>query len=249
MAAIYPSRASSATSSVEASFNALRSPAGLRRRTLAIPTLEFDDGPEPWPETWEEGHRFRELNNSLSKESDRGLVMSVGHFLDMFLERILRAYLVDTPVTSKLFKGMNAAFGTFSNRIDAAYALGLIDAHEHLGLEGVRGLRNVCAHAVAPDFESDEAVKASVKLATYAGMSPHHPPFVCHGAGLRLASALLNRAYYAEQRRLTPQAWPAHRPVNATIDLRARAAEADAGAAKKKKVRPSRGAPDKAEEP
>ncbi|WP_454762327.1 hypothetical protein [Caulobacter segnis] len=213
-------------------------------------TFEDDDGPEPWPVGWEEGEEYRDFARALSKESDRGQVLSVAHYMDILLERTVRAFLVEGKAANDLLTGFNAPLGTFSVRISAARAMGLIDDHEANALIGVRELRNAFAHTVAVDLEAEKVLAATRKLAKYAGLTPHHPPFVCYMAGMQLASALLNRAYHAEQQRLSQRAWPMHRPSAGEIDARAArrggaaaVAPAAAPSPKPKKVRPSRGAP------
>lgn len=215
--------------------------------------FEDEDGPEPWPRGWDEGEEYGAFAKAVSEESDRGKVLTVAHYMDILLERTIRAFLIQGKAANDLLSGFNAPLGTFSVRISAARALGLINEDEAGALIGVRELRNAFAHTVAVELEAKNVVAATRKLASYAGLMPHHPPFVCYVAGMRLASALLNRAYHAEQQRLSQRAWPMHRPSTREIldrnKRRADAAAATAGSAKRKKERPSRGAPPRPQAP
>ena len=61
--------------------------------------------------------------------------------------------------------------------------------------------------------------------------------------------ALLNRAHHANMARLVVPEWPMHRPTDEEIELKAarqRQEIAAKAAAKRKKVRPSRGRPTEA---
>ena len=84
--------------------------------------------------------------SEFNKESDRGAALAAAAFLDETLLEILTNYLADVPARKVLLKGANAPLGTFSSRISAAYALGLLEEHEYREINIIRQIRNKFAH-------------------------------------------------------------------------------------------------------
>ena len=80
------------------------------------------------------------------KESDRGGALVGAALLDNRLERLLLSHLVAGKVTQNLVVGRNAPLGTFSSRINASFAMGLITTEERQDLNIVRSIRNEFAH-------------------------------------------------------------------------------------------------------
>lgn len=135
-----------------------------KRRTrskpqVAITRREVDGRDSTRTVSWEEafGHEppavqalFEHnhiLNTVLSKESDRGIAVLGPAYLDALLDDLLRAFFLVAKSTDRLFEG-DRALGTFSSRIDAAHALGLIDDDTCRDLHLAREIRNDFAHAV-----------------------------------------------------------------------------------------------------
>ncbi len=81
-----------------------------------------------------------------SAEDERGLALSVAAFSEDLLGRLLVAYLRDQKSTSELVEGFNAPLGTFSARIKAGHAVGLLSDEQHKDLEIARKIRNEFAH-------------------------------------------------------------------------------------------------------
>ena len=88
----------------------------------------------------------------LNSESERGQVLISTGFLEEQLEEILRAHLLKNAGTKTLFDGGNAPLGSFSSRIAACFALGLISAEEHRDLTLIRHIRNEFAHKIHTTF-------------------------------------------------------------------------------------------------
>lgn len=90
-----------------------------------------------------------ELNSlleSLHEHDDRSLVLTMAAFAEDTLELLLLAYLREPKQAKELVNGFNAPLGTFSARIKAAFALGLIREDGHKTLETLRKIRNAFAH-------------------------------------------------------------------------------------------------------
>lgn len=88
-------------------------------------------------------------------ESDRGCVLIGQTLVGDMLTRVLRRALSQEPHAIKhavdgLFKGHHAPLGSFWAQIQLAYAMRLIDKFAYLQLEGLRKVRNPCAHAESP---------------------------------------------------------------------------------------------------
>jgi len=82
----------------------------------------------------------------LQKESDRGAALVGAALLDTRLEHLLLSHMVPGKVANDLLLGGNAPLGTFSSRISACLALGLITSAERRDLNLIRGIRNEFAH-------------------------------------------------------------------------------------------------------
>lgn len=91
-----------------------------------------------------------QLTTELSHESDRGLVIVLAAMLEEILEEYVRARLRKLDrvpgLADKLF-GAERPLSSFSAKIAMAAALGVIDEDLYRRIDGVRALRNACAHA------------------------------------------------------------------------------------------------------
>lgn len=74
------------------------------------------------------------------------MVLNVAAFAEDTLELLLLAYLREESQAIKLVSGFNAPLGTFSARVKAAFALGLLLQDGYETLETLRKIRNKFAH-------------------------------------------------------------------------------------------------------
>lgn len=123
-------------------------------------------GTQPIGETPPYHREFQSWFSVLNAESPRGAVLTAAAILDSLLEGLLRAYLAPNPGSKKLLDGFNAPFGTFSSKIAAAHALGLIPSTDFHDLELIRKIRNEFAHEIHVSFESPSVMGLCVKLQT-----------------------------------------------------------------------------------
>ncbi len=112
---------------------------------------------------------FNALFGSLSRESDRGLVLVGVSFLDAQLEAFLRAkFSLESPKTQAAIDPLFDTFGplaSFSAKSRVAYALDLIDDSMCRDLELLRKLRNRFAHTTEQaEFDAPDVVKLTEKL-------------------------------------------------------------------------------------
>ena len=74
--------------------------------------------------------RINHLMHLTRDEDERGLVLSVAAFAEDCLCKLLLAYLRDCKASSDLVEGFNAPLGTFSARIKAAFAIGILSQEQ-----------------------------------------------------------------------------------------------------------------------
>ncbi|WP_312479441.1 MltR family transcriptional regulator [Stutzerimonas nitrititolerans] len=115
------------------------------------------------------------LTKSLRELDDRGLVLSLAAFAEEALGELLKAFLMPSDATAQLIEGFNAPLGTFSSRIKAAYAIGLITKEQFLDLERLRKIRNEFAHSWKPVDISKPKVAALIDSMTYSRIDDHYP--------------------------------------------------------------------------
>jgi len=122
------------------------------------------------PTTSEEIIRRRdELFESLSKESDRGVVLVSASFIEEALESLLRArFSMRHPKSKaslkKLFDDFRPLY-SFSAKLEICYAMDLIGEWMYQDLGIVKNLRNRFAHSVEyARFDLPEVVQSTEKL-------------------------------------------------------------------------------------
>ncbi|MFL9896278.1 MltR family transcriptional regulator [Paraburkholderia sp. RL17-381-BIF-C] len=87
------------------------------------------------------------LTRTLHDHDERGLILSLAAFAEEALGRLIEAFMLPVEASKDLLTGFNAPLGTFSSRIKASYALGLINEEQFKDLEYLRKIRNEFAHA------------------------------------------------------------------------------------------------------
>lgn len=133
----------------------------------------------------------------ISGESDRACALVASSFVEHSLINLLRAAFIDLNETEDddIFSKNGSALGTFANRIDIAYALGLISKEQTNDLDTIRNIRNVFAHAVKDISFKDPLVKAECKQfkhkliccgAHTCDEPRHHYSNVCHTLAIEL---------------------------------------------------------------
>jgi DNA-binding MltR family transcriptional regulator len=119
----------------------------------------------------------REFFDSLKRESDRGCALVAGQMLDNALEELLRKAMSADDWARKdcvegLFAGM-APLGTFSAKILACGALGLIDEELATDVDTIRKIRNNFGHSTHVATFDDPSTSALVRnLKLIAGSFP-----------------------------------------------------------------------------
>ena len=104
--------------------------------------------------TLEESQRnWRRLVREFDGESHRGAALVAAALLDLNLEDLLRAFLIDDPSEVEYLLG--TGLQSFGARIRVCYALGLISDDESNDLRVIQSVRNYFAHNLHVTFEAD----------------------------------------------------------------------------------------------
>ena len=94
----------------------------------------------------------------LEEQTDRGAAIIAAAFLDERLSEAILSRLRPLPdVTDKLLSS-SGPVGTFSAKIDLAYALGYYGERSHRDLHLVRKIRNKFAHTLEPTGFNTESI-------------------------------------------------------------------------------------------
>lgn len=95
-------------------------------------------------------YKLNELNSILIEMDDRGLALTLAAFAEESLGGALSAYMLKNKSGAKLLEGFNAPLGTFSSRIQATHALGIITEDQYQDIEHLRKIRNHFSHTWKP---------------------------------------------------------------------------------------------------
>lgn len=154
---------------------------------------------------------FMRFLPELNRKSDRGRVLISCSYLDDLLRQTLVAFFVDDERSGKLVSGFSAPLGTFSTRITAAFALGLITDREYRELETLRKIRNAFAHSIHVSF-GDQSISNLCANLTYAAASYGEVIVAARGQYTTAATALIlnlvNRPHYLGRSRRKAGDWP-----------------------------------------
>ncbi|MBR0780036.1 transcriptional regulator [Bradyrhizobium iriomotense] len=153
---------------------------------------------------------FQEFFEDLNKETDRGAALSTTAFIDSLLERLLTAFLIPNKSARELISEANSPLGTFSARIRACHAIGLISDTEFKECTILRKIRNEFAHKVKMSFD-DDRVKGLCSGISQLGEWPDGQPVVArlkfHLSAIAIIMNLTNRPRQAEELALKYKPW------------------------------------------
>jgi mannitol operon repressor len=146
----------------------------------------------------------------LNKESDRGQVLISCSYLDELLRQTLLAFFIEDDNSNRLVEGFNAALGTFSTRLSAAFALGLISEREFKECNTLRRIRNRFAHHVQASFDMQE-IRDLCQNLTYSAQDYGTVTVDIRSrystAAIALILNLTNRPHYVSKKRRAFQDW------------------------------------------
>lgn len=143
-------------------------------------------------------------------ESQRGLALVCAAMIDDLLGRCIKSILVDHEATTGLLEGFNAPLGTFSARILAAFALGVLSEKEYGDCKRFQKIRNVFAHTVHASF-NDQNIKdisANLEFAWSQTGTPNSPRQQYASAAAILILRLTHRPDEIKKRKWRRKHWP-----------------------------------------
>jgi hypothetical protein len=162
------------------------------RRSLTIPG---------WPDFFT---ALDDANRENDNGTERGTVLVWTSIIDDILRNSLTLFFADAGdnVIRKLLDP-SRPLGSFSSRIDLAFALGIIDSTEHRLCHSMRDIRNSFAHGVGVSLEEESFQQRCVNLYEQLvdGNSKRPPRLLFGTAGFRMAIILAHRAHLASKRR------------------------------------------------
>lgn len=146
-------------------------------------------------------------------ETDRGAALVGAALIDLRLSDTLRAFMVSPKAAADLLDGGTAALGTFSSRIKATFALGLIDKHERDECDLIRKVRNEFAHQAHGLTFTDPKITAlcdKLQSDLPGGREAHVdlPRFVFVNAVILTVMRLTYRAERVAAERRVTRTWP-----------------------------------------
>lgn len=161
--------------------------------------------------------RLHLLLNETRSETNRGKALVTASLIEEMLEEVLRNFLLENSAIKKLFQAPNAPLSTFSAKIAACRALGLISHVEFRDIDFIRQIRNQFAHNILCSFH-DEKIKSwtekiqagmtyidSLEKGHESRVKTPEQRFIL--AATALVTALYNRAHYVRLNRLEERVW------------------------------------------
>lgn len=172
---------------------------------------------EEWKASQPHLKEFFPYLETAKSESARGKVLVSTGFLEERLKQMLLAFFVaDSRSATELVAGANAPLGTFSSRIGACSALGLITETEAHDLTLIRRIRNDFAHDIHTSFETRSVIERckllKLKAHDYIGENMGEVIIPACGqfetASVSLIMNFTNRPHYVQQQRRKAGGWP-----------------------------------------
>lgn len=109
--------------------------------------------------------QFNETVKSFEKESDRGVAIVAGAFVEQYLKDFLSHFLVQDQQVAVLFEGPFGPLASFAARAKMCYAMRLINETFLQDLDIIRNIRNHFAHHPAEtSFENKEVAQLCAEL-------------------------------------------------------------------------------------
>lgn len=118
---------------------------------------------------------INQLMGTLKDLDERGLILVLAAFAEDSLGELLKAFMLPNKASEKLIQGFNAPLGTFSSRIQAAYALGLVTTEQFEDLEHLRKIRNEFSHTWKPLSFADEPIAGHISAINHSPADDEFP--------------------------------------------------------------------------
>src|SRR4051812_43950459 len=97
--------------------------------------------------------------DALNSESSLACILLASSYLDQCVGSLLQKFLIDGGTSEKLLDPRGGILGSFANRANLAYSLGLIGKWSLQNLQCILEIRNVLAHNYSQTtFDTKEVV-------------------------------------------------------------------------------------------
>ena len=156
---------------------------------------------------------FSAFLREFQDETDRGAALVGAAVIDHRLLETLRAFMASENVASALLDGGSAPLGSFSSRIDASFALGLISEHEHNECHIIRRIRNEFAHRKHGVTFTDQKISAlcgnlQSDLPGGRDLFKGKPRSIFVNAVVLISMALTYRSEWVAKEKRVSRTWP-----------------------------------------
>ena len=101
---------------------------------------------------------LKQIIEEIGQRPMRSSIITAAALMDSMLGKVLEKYIVCDANKKDIFS-FQGPLGTFSAKIDMAYALGLISKDLRTDMNLFRKMRNLCAH----ELILDEKIKSDIK--------------------------------------------------------------------------------------
>ena len=156
---------------------------------------------------------FSAFLKEFQTETDRGAALVGAALIDQKLSDTLRAFIVKSKVAKELLDGGTAPLGTFSARIKAVFAMGLIDDHEFAECNLIRKVRNEFAHRAHGTTFADAKISALCDR-LQSDLPGGREAFAGNPRGMFINAVVLTvtrltyRSEWVARERRTTKSWP-----------------------------------------
>jgi DNA-binding MltR family transcriptional regulator len=106
----------------------------------------------------------RDFVSELESANPRAKAIVAAAVLDEILARLIEKAVTTPKIARRLVRRHYAPLGTFSARIDSAFAFGLINDDQYDALNIMRFIRNEFAHKVNRSFNDNDIANECMKL-------------------------------------------------------------------------------------
>ena len=155
---------------------------------------------------------FTDFLGDFNKESDRGAVLASAAYIDSLLASTLRAFLIDNKSAADMVDEYPGAMSSFSSRITACHAMGLISDDERTECNIIRKVRNEFAHHARKSLADKDIESFCSSLKFVFKPKPGEPSpntrMRFQSSAVDMISRLMKRPKAVEGLRLKLQPWP-----------------------------------------
>lgn len=116
---------------------------------------------------------YHETVQAFHAESDRAAAVLAGGFIESYLAKYLRSFMIEDESVGEMFDGFGP-FSDFKQRYEAAYAFGWLSSRQKGDLKYIAKIRNHFAHhPLKASFDSSPVCDWCSQLSTKALPVPH----------------------------------------------------------------------------